>query len=42
MKDPDFLVKTSMTCPPVTGFDECNKRKPKWVNFDNKRARANY
>jgi hypothetical protein len=28
MKDPDFLAKTSMTCLPVTGFDESNKRNP--------------
>ncbi|MDA9686960.1 hypothetical protein N9U05_00545 [bacterium] len=42
MEDPDFLVKTSMTCLPVTGFDESNKRKPKWVAFNNKRAKVNY
>jgi hypothetical protein len=43
MKDPNFLAKTSMTCLPVTGFDESNKRKPEWVEFNNnKRAKANY
>jgi hypothetical protein len=43
MKDPNFLVKAFMTCLPVTGFDESNKRKPKWVAFkDNKRAKVSY
>jgi hypothetical protein len=46
MKDPNFLAKTFMTCLPVTGFDESsfdgNKRKPKWVEFNNKRAKVNY
>jgi hypothetical protein len=32
------LAKTFMTCLPVTGFDENNKRKPEWVEFNNKRA----
>jgi hypothetical protein len=34
-----------MTCLPVTGFtgfDEINKRKPEWVEFNNKRAKVNY
>ena len=42
MKDPNFLARTSMTCLPVTGFDESNTRKPKWVEFNNKRAKVNY
>jgi hypothetical protein len=43
MKDPNFLAKTFMTCLPVTGFDESNKRKPEWrVEFNNKRAKVNY
>jgi hypothetical protein len=42
MKDPHFLAKTSMTCLSVTGFDESNKRKPEWVEFNNKRAEVNY
>jgi hypothetical protein len=46
MKDPNFLAKAFMTCLPVTGFDESsfdgNKRKPKWVEFNNKRAKVNY
>jgi hypothetical protein len=42
MKDPDFLVKTFMTCLPVTGFGESNKRKPEWVAFNNKRAKVIY
>jgi hypothetical protein len=41
-KSEDFLVKTFMTCLPVTGFDESNKRKPKWVAFNNKRAKVIY
>ena len=28
-----------MTCLRVTGFDESNKRKPEWVEFNNKQAR---
>jgi hypothetical protein len=41
--DPDFLAKTFMTCLPVTGFDESNTHRPKWVEFkDNKRAKVNY
>jgi hypothetical protein len=39
LKDPDFLVKTFMTCLPVTGH--CNKRKPQWVEFNNKRVKVN-
>ena len=42
MKDPNFLARTSMTCLPVTGFDESNKRKPEWVAFNNKRAKVIY
>jgi len=42
MSDPNFLAKTFMTCLPVTGFDESNTRKPKWVEFNNKRAKVNY
>jgi hypothetical protein len=47
MKDPNFLAKAFMTCRPacclpVTGFDESNKRKPEWVEFNNKRAKVNY
>jgi hypothetical protein len=42
MSDPDFLAKTSMACLRVTGFDESNKGKPKWVEFNNKRAKVNY
>jgi hypothetical protein len=42
MKDPNFLAKTFMTCLPDTGFDEGNKRKPEWVEFNNKRAKVNY
>jgi hypothetical protein len=42
IKDPNFLAKTFMTCLPVTGFDESNKRKPEWVEFNNKRAKASY
>jgi hypothetical protein len=43
MSDPDFLAKTFMTCLPVTGFDESNTRRPKWVEFkDNKRLEVNY
>ena len=41
MSDPNFLAKTFMTCLPVTGFDE-STRKPKWVEFNNKRAKVNY
>ena len=41
MEDPDFLVKTFMTCLPVTGFDE-STRKPKWVELNNKRAKVHY
>jgi hypothetical protein len=38
MSDPNFLARTSMACLPVTGFDESNTRRPKWVEFkDNKR-----
>jgi hypothetical protein len=40
MEDPDFLVKTSMTCLPVTRH--CTKRKPEWVEFNNKRAKVSY
>jgi hypothetical protein len=36
----DFLAKTFMTCLPVTGH--CNKRKPQWVEFNNKRVEVNY
>jgi hypothetical protein len=39
MKDPNFLAKTSITCLPVTGFDESNKRKPEWVKFKQQQAR---
>jgi hypothetical protein len=42
MSDPDFLAKAFMTCLRVTGFDENNKRKPEWVEFNNKRAKVNY
>jgi hypothetical protein len=41
--DPDFLAKTSMTCLPVTGFGTRNTRRPKWVEFkDKKRLKVNY
>jgi hypothetical protein len=40
--DPNFLAKTSMTRLPVTGFDESNKRKPKWVEFCNEKAKASH
>jgi hypothetical protein len=40
-RDPNFLAKTSMTCLSVTGFDK-RKHTPKWVEFNNKRAKANY
>jgi hypothetical protein len=40
MKDLDFLAKTCMTCLPVTRH--CTKRKPEWVEFNNKRAKVNY
>ena len=40
MSDPDFLAKTFMTCLPVTRH--CTKRKPEWVEFNNKRAKVNY
>jgi hypothetical protein len=42
MSDPYFLAKTFMTCLPVTGFDESNTHRPKWVEFNNKRAKVNY
>jgi hypothetical protein len=43
MKDPNFLAKAFMTCLPVTGFDEINKKRPKWVEFKgNKRLKVNY
>jgi hypothetical protein len=40
MKDPNFLAKTFMTCLPVTRHR--NKRRPEWVEFNNKRAKVNY
>jgi hypothetical protein len=41
MNDPNFLAKALMTCLPVaTGF--CNKRKPEWVEFNNKRAKVSF
>jgi hypothetical protein len=42
IKDPDFLARTSMTCLPVTSFDEINKRKPELVEFNNTRAKVSY
>jgi hypothetical protein len=39
---PAFLVKAFMTCLPVTGFDESNTRKPKWVECKNQRLGVSY
>jgi hypothetical protein len=41
-RDPAFLVKAFMTCLPVTGFDESNTRKPKWVECKNQRLGVSY